>query len=86
MRHSGLGFETCSGSCRANVSFLVPCTRPSPDKHRYSIQTYREIVKHIDSTVLFGVLSTAVPILACAMCRHKVVTGNERRTKEPLVT
>jgi hypothetical protein len=47
--------------------------------------SYRETVKHIDSTVLFGALSTAVPvpILAFAVCRHTVVTGNERRTRGP---
>jgi len=30
---SHLGFGTCCGSCRANVSFFVPCSRPSPDKY-----------------------------------------------------
>ena len=34
-----LGFETCFGSC-ANVSFSVPCSRPSLD--RTDTQTYRE--------------------------------------------
>ena len=32
---SCLGFETCCGSCgRVNVSFLVPCARPSPDLYK----------------------------------------------------
>ena len=32
-----LGFETCCGSCRANVSSLVPCVYV-----RTNTQTYRE--------------------------------------------
>ena len=30
---SYLGFRTCCGSCSVNASFLVHCTRVSPDKY-----------------------------------------------------